>query len=232
MLRQPPADQTFALYYNVLSITNWTVAVYRTCLLNDLLAVNDVETLAELRNIVAEIASVDRVNALNRRLVVHLNVLYASSSRIGYEYFVEEVALLALEGNLHLAVTLDSGREVAPCSIRHCEAGCAECAAGDRECERCAVTIPCCSTEGEFRLAVECELRCCNLRVDAASRTYTHTLAAATHVLAGPSCNVWSQYAGSEVLVELVVWLELAVVAACAERLVEGLMEYIALNGT
>ena len=114
MLRQPPADQTFALYYNVLSITNWTVAVYRTCLLNDLLAVNDVETLAELRNIVAEIASVDRVNALNSRLAVHLNVLYASSSRIGYEYLIEEVAQLALEGELHLAVTLDSGREVAP----------------------------------------------------------------------------------------------------------------------
>ena len=114
MLGQPPADQTFALYYNVLSITNWTVAVYRTDLLNDLLAVNDVETLAELRNIVAEIASVDRVNALNSRLVVHLNVLYASSTGIGYEYLVEEVAQLALEGELHLAVTLDSGREVAP----------------------------------------------------------------------------------------------------------------------
>ena len=83
-------------------------------LLNDLLAVNDVETLAELRNIVAEIASVDRVNALNSRLVVHLNVLYASSTGIGYEYLVEEVAQLALEGELHLAVTLDSGREVAP----------------------------------------------------------------------------------------------------------------------
>ena len=48
MLRQPLTDQAFALYYNVLSITNWTVAVYRTDLLNDLLAVNDVETLAEL----------------------------------------------------------------------------------------------------------------------------------------------------------------------------------------
>ena len=83
-------------------------------LLHDLLAVNDVETLAEFRNIVAEIASVDRVNALNSRLVVHLNVLYASSTGIGYEYLVEEVAQLALEGELHLAVTLDSGREVAP----------------------------------------------------------------------------------------------------------------------
>ena len=138
--------------------------MYRTCLLNDLLAVNDVETLAELRNIVAEIASVDRVNACNSRLVVHLNVLYASSTGIGYEYLVEEVAQLALEGELHLAVTLDSGREVAPCACRHSKLAISERAVACRHFECCATTVvPCSSTESEFRLAVECKLRCCNL---------------------------------------------------------------------